>query len=73
MMELQKRIGEQLFEPMEINDMVVDGKDVMEVLKVAPGPIVGKVLKALFEEVLEDTSKNNRDYLLDKIKNFQDR
>jgi len=66
-MELQKRIGEQLFEPMEINDMVVNGKDVMEELKVEPGPVVGKVLKKLFEEVLEDTSKNNRDYLLSRI------
>lgn len=68
LMELQKRIGEQLFEPMEINDMVVDGRDVMEVLGVPPGPIIGKVLKELFEEVLEDTSKNNKEYLLSRIK-----
>ncbi len=66
-MELQKRIGEQLFEPMEINDMVVNGIDVMNVLKVSPGPIIGKVLKGLFEEVLEDTEKNNREYLLKRI------
>lgn len=66
-LELQKRIGEQLFEPMEINDMAVNGKDVMEVLGVTPGPIVGKVLKELFEEVLEDTSKNQREYLLKRI------
>ena len=67
-LELQRRIGEQLYEPMEINDMVVDGKDVMEVLGVTPGPIIGKVLKALFEEVLEDTKKNNREYLISRIK-----
>jgi putative nucleotidyltransferase with HDIG domain len=67
-MELQKRIGEQLFEPMEINDMAVDGRDVMEVLGVSPGPIIGKVLKELFEEVLEDTSKNTKEYLLQRIK-----
>jgi putative nucleotidyltransferase with HDIG domain len=71
-MELQKRIGEQLFEPMEINDMKVDGRDVMEVLKVKPGPIIGKVLKELFEEVLEDTDKNNREYLLKKIENYKE-
>ena len=70
-MELQKRIGEQLFEPMEINDMVVNGKDVMEILKVAPGPIIGKVLKELFEEVLEDTSKNQREYLLKQIERYK--
>lgn len=66
-MELQKRIGEQLFEPMEINDMVVNGLDVMEILKVTPGPIIGKILKELFKEVLEDTGKNNREYLLGRI------
>ncbi|KKT30793.1 MAG: Polynucleotide adenylyltransferase/metal dependent phosphohydrolase [Microgenomates group bacterium GW2011_GWC1_44_10] len=66
-LELQKRIGEQLFEPMEINDMVVNGRDVMEVLGVSPGPIIGKVLKELFDEVLEDTGKNDREYLLKRI------
>jgi tRNA nucleotidyltransferase (CCA-adding enzyme) len=66
-LELQKRIGEQLFEPMEINDMAVNGRDVMEVLKVTPGPIIGKILNELFDEVLEDTSKNNREYLLQRI------
>lgn len=69
-MELQKRIGEQLFEPMEINDMVVNGRDVMEVLKIKPGPVIGKVLKELFDEVLEDTGKNNKEYLLSKIMEF---
>ena len=67
-MELQKRIGEQLFEPMEINDMAIDGRDVMEVLNVKPGPVIGKVLKELFDEVLEDTSKNTKEYLLSRIK-----
>ncbi len=70
-LELQKRIGEQLYEPMEINDMAVNGKDVMEVLGVNPGPIIGKVLKDLFEEVIEDTSKNQREYLLEKIKAYK--
>ena len=68
LMELQKRIGEQLYEPMEINDMVVDGRDVMAVLDIKPGPTIGKILNALFEEVIEDTSKNEREYLLKRIK-----
>ena len=71
LMELQKRIGEQLFEPMEINDMVINGKDVMETLGISPGPKIGQVLKALFEEVLEDTSKNNREYLLSRVKELK--
>ncbi len=70
-LELQKRIGEQLFEPMEINDMAVNGKDVMEILQVSPGPIIGKVLKELFEEVLEDTSKNQKEYLIKRIGEYK--
>lgn len=68
LMEFQKRIGEQLYEPMEIKDMAVNGKDVMEVLNIPPGPKIGEVLSKLFEEVLEDTSKNKRDYLMARIK-----
>jgi len=68
--ELQKRIGEQLFEPMEVKDLVVNGKDVMEILKIKPGPKIGQVMNSLFEEVIEDTSKNNKKYLLSRIKEF---
>jgi tRNA nucleotidyltransferase (CCA-adding enzyme) len=56
-----------LFEPLEIRDMVVGGKEVMEILNVKPGPVIGEVLGELFEEVLEDTSKNNREYLTKRI------
>lgn len=66
--ELQKRINEQLYEPMEVRDMVVNGDDVIKILKVKPGPIIGQVLNKLFEEVIDDTSKNNRKYLLKKIR-----
>ena len=66
--ELQKRIGEQLFEPLEIRDLVVNGKDVMEILKIEPGPKIGQVMGKLFEEVIEDTNKNERNYLLSRIK-----
>ena len=66
--ELQTRIGQQLYEPMTVKDLKVDGHDVMKVLKVKPGPIIGKILDQLFEEVMEDTSLNEREYLLKRIK-----
>ena len=68
LMEFQKRIGEQLFEPMEVSDMAVNGQDVMEILGIKPGPKIGQVLNTLFEEVLEDTGKNKREYLIGRIK-----
>lgn len=67
LLELQKRIGEQLYEPMEIRDMVIKGTDIMEILGIKGGPKVGEILRKLFEEVIEDTSKNNKEYLTRRV------
>lgn len=65
----KKRVEEQLAPaPFSINDMAVDGNDVMKVLNTKPGPKVGEILQKLFEEVDEDLSKNTLDYLLKRIK-----
>lgn len=66
--ELQQRIGEQLYEPMTIRDLKVDGADVMRELSITPSKKVGQVMNTLFEEVMEDTSKNEREYLLGRIR-----
>ena len=68
--ELQERIGILMYDPLDITDMAVDGHDVMAALGIKPGPQVGKVLNALFEEVLEDPKKNAREYLLSRIGSF---
>jgi putative nucleotidyltransferase with HDIG domain len=68
--ELQERIGEQFYEPMTVSDLKVNGHDVMKVLNINPGPKIGKILNRLFEEVMEDTSKNKRKYLLKRIKDL---
>lgn len=65
--ELQKRIGEQLYEPMTVRDLEVNGHDVMQTLNIKPGPKVGKILNQLFEEVMEDPKKNERECLLKRI------
>lgn len=64
----KKRVEEQLAPaPFSINDLAVDGNDVMKELKIKPGPKVGEILQKLFEEVDEDLSKNNKEYLLKRI------
>ncbi|TSC66797.1 MAG: Uncharacterized protein CEO21_12 [Microgenomates group bacterium Gr01-1014_80] len=68
MKKYQERIKEVLKKPFSLSDLKVNGKDVMEVLKIKPGPRVGEILNQLFEEVLEDASKNTREYLLETIK-----
>lgn len=66
--KFQERIKQVLQKPFSISDLKVNGHDVMDVLKIKPGPKVGEVLQKFFEEVLEDSSKNSREYLLEKIK-----
>lgn len=65
--ELKRRIEQVLYDPLNVTDLVIDGHDVMSELHIRPGPQVGKILNALFEEVLEDPGKNNRGYLLSRI------
>jgi len=66
--ELQKRVGEVLYTPMQIKDLKVNGNDVIKILKIKGGPKVGKVLEKLFDEVMEEAKKNQREYLLKRIK-----
>lgn len=49
-----------------IKDLAVTGSDVIKA-GVSAGPQVGAILKALLEEVLDDPSKNNKEYLLSRI------
>ncbi|QQG41048.1 MAG: HD domain-containing protein [Candidatus Levyibacteriota bacterium] len=51
-----------------INDLAIDGNDIMKELSIKPGPKVGEILQKLFEEVDPDQSKNTKEYLLTRIK-----
>lgn len=66
--ELQQRVGEQLYEPMSTRDLKIDGNDVMKILHMKPGPRVGDIMNQLFDEVMEDTSRNTRKYLMRRVK-----
>ncbi len=63
--------GELAPKPFSINDLAIDGNDIMKILNIKPGPRIGKILQTLFEEVDEDLSKNNKEYLLKKIKEIK--
>ena len=66
--EFKKRIIEVQKHIPSVTDLKVNGKDVMEVLGIPPGPKVGLILKKLFEEISEDPKKNEREKLLRRIK-----
>lgn len=63
----RERIDEVMTKPFSITDLKVNGQDVMEVLNIPPSRKVGEILDELFKEVLEDSTKNTREYLLKRI------
>ena len=69
----KKRVEEQLSPaPFSINDLEIDGNDVMKILGIKPGPKVGEILQKLFEEVDEDLSKNTKEYLIKRTKELNE-
>lgn len=68
MEKFKERIHQVLLKPFSITDLKINGKDIMKELNIQPGPKVGEILQKLFEEVLEDSSKNTKVYLLKRIK-----
>ena len=67
MEKFKERIEQVLKKPFSISDLKINGKDVMNTLNIKPGPKVGEILQKLFEEVLENSSLNNKEYLLKRI------
>ncbi len=69
--KFKQRVEEQLQPaPFSINDLAIDGNDVMRELHMKPSKKVGEILQQLFEEVDEDLSKNNTEYLTKRIHEF---
>src|SRR5262249_7278238 len=51
--------------PLAIRDLAIGGEDLIKA-GVAVGPRIGELLRQLLDEVLEDPSRNRRDYLLSR-------
>lgn len=64
-------IEECLRDPISVSQLKVDGNYLMNTLHVKPGPRMGWMLHALLEEVLEDPSKNEVEYLSQRVKQFE--
>ena len=56
-------IEEALRDPISVTMLKIDGKKIMEVCKILPGPKIGMILNALLEEVLEEPKYNTSEYL----------
>ena len=55
-------------DPISVKMLKVNGNDVMEILKIKPGPKVGQILHILLEKVIEDPKKNEENFLKEEIK-----
>ncbi|MFA6080976.1 MAG: HD domain-containing protein [Patescibacteria group bacterium] len=62
-----KRLEEVQKQPFQIKDLKIDGKDIMKILKIKPGPKVGEILKKLFDQVVEGKLKNEKKDLQDYV------
>ncbi len=63
----KKRLIEVQKQPFKITDLKISGNNVMEILKLKPGPKVGEILKKLFDQVVEGKIKNEKDILIKNL------
>lgn len=64
----QSMVEQALKDPITLKMLKTDGKRIMDVTQETPGPKIGFVLHALFDEVLEDPLKNTEEYLDNRTK-----
>ncbi len=63
--EMKARMIEQLHQPFAISDLKINGDVLMKNLGLKPGPELGKILRELFEHVLEHPEDNEEVKLLE--------
>ena len=56
-------VEQALRDPISVAMLKTDGKRIMDMFHVNPGPRIGWTLNALLEEILDDSAKNTEEYL----------
>ncbi len=59
----QSMVEQALQDPISLKMLKTNGEKIMSVTQETPGPKIGFILHALFEEVLEDPTRNTEEYL----------
>ncbi len=69
---LERRIREELARkpPFGLRDLAIDGHELMNQIKLPPGPQVGRILNYLLEQVLDDPQLNTKEQLLKLAREF---
>ena len=55
-------------DPISVKKLKIKGQDVIDILKIEPGPKVGWILNILLGQILQDPKQNNTRYLKKQIK-----
>ncbi len=55
-------------DPISPKMLKIKGDQIMEILNIPPGPKIGQILWILLDEVIEDPTKNNLEYLTQRTK-----
>jgi len=70
---LQFLIDKASQEPIAVGQLAIKGGDLVKDLGMTPGPAFGGILNALLAEVLDDPTKNTREYLLQRAAELKDK
>jgi tRNA nucleotidyltransferase (CCA-adding enzyme) len=72
--ELEKRVRATLKAgfPHRVQDLKVDGREIMEIWGINEGPEVGRILKALLEDVLDHPEWNTEEKLLERLQEMKE-
>ena len=65
-------VEEALRAPLSVTMLKVDGNSLIKELGIKPGPRIGYILHALFEDVLDNPELNNEDYLINRAEELKD-
>ncbi len=55
-------------DPISVKMLKINGNEIMDLLKIQPGPKIGALLDVLLAEVIKSPDKNTKDYLEKRIK-----
>jgi len=66
------RVEKVLTEPVSRKSMKIEGRELMEILDLKPGPKVGAILDLLFDEIMDDPSRNEKEYLIKRAREIKE-
>jgi len=68
----QYMVAKVQHDPISVKMLKINGNDIMEILKIKPGPKIGAILDVLLAEVIEDPKKNAKERLIERTRQLNE-